>query len=537
MASALLTSLCERAKAAETLEDTTIVSKDYSCNKNWRCCRFEDGDVVVKLTRHPSGWLLLSSSALAEASPVLAKSFSKEWNRAKTVVYPRTGETVRIFTLSLVYDFYAGTWFLDSETSPRGIFQEELDRLHVPLGPYDDDEELLEELRAKHGRLLSTIQTVIDLQSFFAILCGESPQLADLLGPDAEESYSMYPINGEPRIYMARHMFKHINNILCYANFYQCFALVAAYLKSLLMDDPDIWEACEQYSWLIIKTAEALRWQELYDDCLRHIFRHHSTFGPGSPIRFATLGLTVDSFQDNFYRAMAWHEQVIQEIRHALATVHLPAIGDPKYKTWGGWDGEVYDEESFSDRDELAALIASGIYSNSPLARCGHVAQPGCYSDTDIWPDTVPLTAPERDLPGIYDMVMTASRSQNPAKILDGMKPEEAALKMKLAAICDTIAMTTAIRKNLSLLVIDASQVLQNAFEANYHTGRPKLTPAHHPSTEYFTNYDITEEDRPWQEPYEWEGEPFDMVHGPHQPASGEWLDALEFFELDVTVD
>lgn len=33
---------------------------------------------------------------------------------------------------------------------------------------------------------------------------------------------------------MRRHIFKHVNNILSYANFYQCFPLVAGYLKTLL---------------------------------------------------------------------------------------------------------------------------------------------------------------------------------------------------------------------------------------------------------------------------------------------------------------
>lgn len=122
MASMLSRWLLERAKAAETLENTTIPT-DYSYNRNRRALRFEDGDVVVKLSRHPSGWLLLNSEVLSQASPVLERSFSKSWGRGKMVRHPNSGGKVNVYTLSLVYDHDEGTYFLESEVRATPFYQ------------------------------------------------------------------------------------------------------------------------------------------------------------------------------------------------------------------------------------------------------------------------------------------------------------------------------------------------------------------------------------------------------------------------------
>lgn len=114
MADPLTRWLHERATASQTLQDSTT-PKDYSENRDWRNLRFEGGDVVVKLTRHPSGWRLLHSSVLSEASPVLAKSFQKEWSRAKTVNDPANGKEVQVHTLSLMWDPSDETYFLQTE--------------------------------------------------------------------------------------------------------------------------------------------------------------------------------------------------------------------------------------------------------------------------------------------------------------------------------------------------------------------------------------------------------------------------------------
>ncbi|KAK4500703.1 hypothetical protein PRZ48_008892 [Zasmidium cellare] len=560
MTSKLSLWLLERVKAAKDLENTTIPT-DYSYNRNWQPLRFEDGDVVVKLTRHPSGWLLLNSEVLSRASPVLERSFSERWSRSKAVEHSKSGGKVKVYFLSLIYDHHEGTYFLDSEDSPRGIFQEEMEVSHTPFGPYDPDE--LAELRATRPQLLSSTtfapfkcpfpnedwpedefklppaQTALDLQSFFAILHGQSPELEDMVVPDSdrlEQNYAAIADDG-PDIYERRHVFKHINNVLSYANFYQCFPLVAGYLKRLLVEETWVWEACERYPWLVIKTAEALRWGEMWDDCLRHIFKHHTSFDPDSNYYYATLGHTQETFENTYRQKRVEHDDAVKEMRQGLATTHLPALNELKWRMSYGWEGQRYEEEVFSDHDELSAMIASGIYANSKLARCSQLAYFGPYDTEEYWLRKHATAVEMSQLVSIYGEVLEAAASKNPAAIFKDIKPEDAALKLNYPSIYDTVRMTILIRRDLSHLVRKAARVLKDVFDRNFYTERPELTPARHPSTDYFTNYHITEEDRPWDGPYEWEGREVKPVHGPHQPASEEWLEALGFLELDVTVD
>lgn len=106
--------LLHRAKAAKAVPDT-VAPKDYSANRDWHNLRFEDGDTLIKLTHHPSGWLLLNSNILSQASPVLARSLSKEWARTKRIKKPAAGHEIDASVFSLVYDESFGTYFLQSE--------------------------------------------------------------------------------------------------------------------------------------------------------------------------------------------------------------------------------------------------------------------------------------------------------------------------------------------------------------------------------------------------------------------------------------
>lgn len=66
-------------------------------------------------------------------------------------------------------------------------------------------------------------------------------------------------------------VFKHLANILCYAHLLDCSSLVARRLRVILLDHPNVWEACRYYPREIIIIAEEVECAELYDDCLRQV--------------------------------------------------------------------------------------------------------------------------------------------------------------------------------------------------------------------------------------------------------------------------
>ena len=66
--------------------------------------RFEHGDLVVKLDREPSKWLIIHSKVFAAVSPVFKASASEVWKgcaQLDTIKYPSTGKVVEVRTLAL----------------------------------------------------------------------------------------------------------------------------------------------------------------------------------------------------------------------------------------------------------------------------------------------------------------------------------------------------------------------------------------------------------------------------------------------------
>lgn len=80
--------------------------------------RFEDGDVLVKLSADPEDWLLLHSKVLGSVSPVLYSAFKDEWSRSTiSIIHPVTKRETRVFVLCLQYDPTIGTLFLQPGVS------------------------------------------------------------------------------------------------------------------------------------------------------------------------------------------------------------------------------------------------------------------------------------------------------------------------------------------------------------------------------------------------------------------------------------
>lgn len=63
--------------------------------------RYNDGDVIVKISQRPSECLLLHSSVLKAAMPQLAPAFAARWGQGDAVEHPVTGAQFTVYTLAL----------------------------------------------------------------------------------------------------------------------------------------------------------------------------------------------------------------------------------------------------------------------------------------------------------------------------------------------------------------------------------------------------------------------------------------------------
>jgi hypothetical protein len=78
--------------------------------------QYTRGDVLIKLGHSQNDWLVVHSSKLSEASPMLRAALSVRW--AKTIgtdkiEHPRTEKEVRVKIMAL--KFVKGTYFLEGE--------------------------------------------------------------------------------------------------------------------------------------------------------------------------------------------------------------------------------------------------------------------------------------------------------------------------------------------------------------------------------------------------------------------------------------
>lgn len=93
---------------------------DYVYNWSSQSLRFEDGDVLVKLSPDPEDWLLLHSHVLGSVSPIMHAAFKDEWSRnTVNVVHPITKREYQLYVLCPQYDPTIGALFLQPEVRSR----------------------------------------------------------------------------------------------------------------------------------------------------------------------------------------------------------------------------------------------------------------------------------------------------------------------------------------------------------------------------------------------------------------------------------
>lgn len=103
--------------------------------------------------------------------------------------------------------------------------------------------------------------------------------------------------------------------------------------------------------------------------------------------------------------------------------------------------------------------------------------------------------------------------------------------------VTDRVSLARDIRKTLASLMQKAARLVDKAFDENPHTHQSRLKPAHCPAPygNYFTNFDITNDDRPWESGHQWQ---FPAIPQPSmQPASVEWLRTVGILEQDLSLD
>lgn len=63
--------------------------------------RFNDGDVVIRLSASPSSCLLLHSDILKKRMPQLAPALAERWGQSDSITHPLTGKGEQMYTLAL----------------------------------------------------------------------------------------------------------------------------------------------------------------------------------------------------------------------------------------------------------------------------------------------------------------------------------------------------------------------------------------------------------------------------------------------------
>ena len=65
---------------------------------------FQDGDVIIRTSQHPSGIFVVHKHVLSAQSPVLAAILSTKWSKSRVVPVTKSSKTIEIYELDLYFD-------------------------------------------------------------------------------------------------------------------------------------------------------------------------------------------------------------------------------------------------------------------------------------------------------------------------------------------------------------------------------------------------------------------------------------------------
>lgn len=63
--------------------------------------RFDDGDVIIKLSTNPDHHLLVHSDVIRIGLPTLGPALKPEWSVPEVIEHPRTGKKINVQSLAL----------------------------------------------------------------------------------------------------------------------------------------------------------------------------------------------------------------------------------------------------------------------------------------------------------------------------------------------------------------------------------------------------------------------------------------------------
>lgn len=226
--------------------------------------RFEHGDLVVKLGREPSGWLIIHSRVFAAVSPVFKASVGEAWKETAqldTIKHPRTRKDVEVRTLALkrvddTYILEGKDVSLQAEgaSTIRAVpfHQSSLATTDWPAltghnSSLTDNEE---------DTTLGSSESAYALQVFFALLYGAQLTLPQIAG--------------------GKHLTRRFLDVCAYADYYGRFdALKPLLARAIHLEGngakKPIYRDVAHNPLVYAFVARIFRLEPLYNDALRHL--------------------------------------------------------------------------------------------------------------------------------------------------------------------------------------------------------------------------------------------------------------------------
>ena len=233
--------------------------------------RFEDGDVLVKLSSDPNDWLLLHKDTITEAIPQLAGMFRFAGGPTPmNVSDPASGVQCSFYTLSIKH--VDNTLILSDEKDVGSTDWTKYDafrqsELSEGWPNFDDEKRWLWKSRPTHHH---SRVAIVAHQALFCIIYGLSFSLNAFR--EGDDSYrKIFYTQSDFNYGRIRGAVTMLSVVGAYAEYYGCLSRVAPVLLDMLIAHPCIWQAVNEHPYEFLRLANKLRCAELYLDALRHL--------------------------------------------------------------------------------------------------------------------------------------------------------------------------------------------------------------------------------------------------------------------------
>jgi hypothetical protein len=229
--------------------------------------QYTRGDVLIKLGHSQNDWLVVHSSKLSEASPMLRAALSVRW--AKTIgtdkiEHPWTGEEVRVKIMAL--KFVKGTYFLEGREVAEDIgreavvFQDSQWSLRGwPKGSIGPDSIFQQPVLDMTTRALTVL---------IATMHGVQLTVEQVAGcPNDSESRTE---NINASTWLNNILFPQIVTVCAIAEYLGCISTIGPAMMAILQSAPRFWQAVAYRPLQHLTLAMKMKNRELYYDAFQH---------------------------------------------------------------------------------------------------------------------------------------------------------------------------------------------------------------------------------------------------------------------------